>query len=126
MELDDNLKEMLEGFVELCEQVVGKAKVVTNGTDVAGIVLDENLAKHICRKTVQISEDKERASKEWVVCSISDAMKYSYRVGWDHAFNEIMESQRKFSEESEPCKPEEVMEENDEPTFEIRGTEKDS
>lgn len=97
MSLDPQFETLLESFMQLCDSVVENAFVVTDGMEIAGIVLQESLAKHICRKIVNTYkiEDRKRAEKEWVVCSFPSAMKYAFergqRVGIDVALKKICE-----------------------------------
>lgn len=91
MELDKNLKSILESFIDVCDAVVERAYVVTNGLRIAGIVLQEDLAHHICKKMILTYKETEReqAKKEWVVCSIPNAMKYAFERGFRQCQTEI-------------------------------------
>jgi len=94
MSLSPQLEVLLESFVNLCSQVVEGAYIVTNGQAIAGIVIEEDLAKHICRKVVSTSPNPDQAREEWVVCSIPRAMEYSYKRGYEAAFETIIHQQR--------------------------------
>jgi hypothetical protein len=93
MDVDPKIKSLLESFIELCDSIVEDSYVVTNGIRVAGIVLDEKLAKHILRKTVTAykPEEIELAKKEWVVCSIPKALEYAFTRGFKEGHNKAVE-----------------------------------
>jgi len=102
-ELDPQMKQLLESFVALCDTLVEKAFVVTNGIKCAGIVLQESLAQHIRRKIVATYKEEERAKadKEWHVCSVPQTMQYSFEQGYNEAMKQVMENQRRMTSSRE-------------------------
>ena len=83
MEMNPTQQQLLNSFLELCDSLVEDAFVVTNGRIVAAVVLEETLAKHICRKCVQKATLEEK--KSWVVCNISNALDYAFECGYRYA-----------------------------------------
>lgn len=105
--MDPKLQTLLDSFIELCDSIVEDSYVVTNGLGVAGIVLDEKLAKHILRKTVAAYKPEERdiAKREWVVCSIPKAIEYSFKKGFKEGHNKAIEQiERDIASKQSSCK----------------------
>jgi len=82
MSLDPKMENLLKSFVQLCDTMVEEAFVITNGLEIAGIVLQEELAQHICRKVINTYKDPKQAAEEWTVCNFANAMKYSFERGY--------------------------------------------
>jgi len=132
------MKSLLQSFVDLCDRMVEEAYVVTDGYNIAGIVLMEDLAHHICQKVVAKSGNPEQAAKVWVVCSIPNALRYAFECGHNHAMqnlilaqqNEIARQEQETCEEVSPegekLAQDEIREKLDEAKFEIRDEPKDS
>jgi len=97
--LDPTLEKLLKSFIDLCDTVVENAFVVTNGVCIAGIVLQESLAHHICKKTIDTYKDQDEARTEWVVCKIPEAMRYAFERGFRVAIQQVS-MQRTSREES--------------------------
>lgn len=95
MEEDPELRKLLESFLQLCDTMVEKSYVVTNGLNVAGVVLQKKLAEHICFKMRNSYRNGEEDSAEkWIICSIPQALRYSFERGYEEAFRQIMQQQK--------------------------------
>ena len=94
--------------------MVEKAYIVTNGCRVAGVVLQESLAKHICKKTINSYEEehREQASKEWVVCNIERAIQYAFERGFNEALLQVQSSNKMNSSCEEVSQREKLAQEN--------------
>jgi len=104
MELDKNLQQILQSFMDVCDSVVERAYVVTNGIRIAGIVLQEDLAHHICKKVIATyqEEEQKKVSNEWVVCDIPHALQYAFERGYNSG---MMKAEQEISKSLLQTKP---------------------
>ena len=72
-----NIEEFKEKIFQNISDILPEVFMITNGVDVADIVLEENIAKHIC------SRMNSNTDETWIYGNVDSAIKYAFRVGYE-------------------------------------------
>jgi len=88
--MSTNQEELINRLMELADDMISKAYVVTNGLRVSTIVLDQKIAEFICKKL-----RSEYNSDRWVFLTIPQAIEYAFSCGRECAFEELRLAQSK-------------------------------
>lgn len=75
-----NTETLLKSFVEICEDLVSDAYVITDGMNVLTAVLDYDVAIKLCKFTID-----KTGNDKWKVASIPNAILMAYRAGHKQA-----------------------------------------
>ena len=62
--------------------VLPEALIVTNGVDVADIVLSEEIAKHICNRM------NSTQNSVWIYGNVDSVVKYAFKIGYENGKQE--------------------------------------
>lgn len=92
--MDDAHTNLLEKVMDLCDSVISKAYVVTDGQRVSSIVLDAKIAEFLCKEM-----RKKYNSDVWIFTSIPEAIQYAFGCGRSCAFEELRSIQTKKAEQ---------------------------
>ena len=82
--MDSPTEKLLKTFTELCEELISKAYVVTDGRAVMTTVIDHDLAIHLCKLVGRKTE-----SNKWKVATIANAVEMAYRTGYETAVENL-------------------------------------
>jgi len=82
--MNKSSEKLFMGFLELCEELVSEAWVVTDGRAVMTAVLDHEVAIKICQLAIRKTD-----SDKWKVAKLADSIEMAYRCGYEHALNDI-------------------------------------
>jgi len=79
-------EKLFKGFIELCEELVHDAYVITDGHAVLTATLDHDVAIKLCKLTI-----RQTGNKNWRVTSLSETTEFAYRTGYDAACQDLQE-----------------------------------
>ena len=96
----ENIKKILETFIELCDEAIYQSYVITDGKELFASVLDYEIAVKLC----EVAKNKT-GRDGWVIVKFKDAISYAYKAG---RFDEF----HKRDINTETQKTEEPYEEN--------------
>lgn len=92
--MNEKQEKILSSLLEICDDLVSGAFVVTDGYMVSAIVLDEGVAKYLCKEM-----RKQYNNDKWVYLSIPMAIEYAYSIGRESGYL-IDESPKPSKEQS--------------------------
>jgi len=72
-----NIDEFKNLIFQNISDILPEVYVITNGVDVADIVLEENIAKHMC------SRMNSSTDETWIYGNVDSAIKYAFRAGYE-------------------------------------------
>jgi hypothetical protein len=84
----ERLDHLYELFLEICDQMIEEAFLVTDGVTVSSVVMDKRVGHLLSKKM------KKAYGNEWGVYTIPEAIKYAHEVGYETALMEMYKRSR--------------------------------
>lgn len=75
--MESTSDKLFKGFVELCEELVTEAYLITDGRQVLTAVLDHSVATKLCKTMI-----KRTGDPNWKVTKIADGVELAWRNGY--------------------------------------------